>query len=237
MSSNRTYYIILSLFSLFFLTINSSYSQTVTDSTTVEEKELTAEEKRELNQKSIDSLTSIKQVPNHIDPNERKRKKKTQYKSLTEPTKASFYTIVIPGLGQIYNDKAWKIPILYGGFAVFGYFIKFNHTNYIQSSHWLAYKSDADPTNDDLIPEEYRGLSEDNLSSRRDRFRRDRDFMIIVACGWYLLGALDAAVDQHMRYYDVSEDLSLKIAPSAIQDPYSGLPALGARLTLQLNTK
>ncbi|ANQ47486.1 DUF5683 domain-containing protein [Flammeovirga yaeyamensis] len=200
-------------------------------------RNMTEDEKVAYNERVIDSLNSLKQMPNHIDQKERKRKKRTQYKSLTGPTQASFYTIVIPGLGQIHNNKAWKIPILYGGYAVFGYFIKFNHTNYIESSHWLAYKADADPTNDDLIPEIYRNLSVDNLVSRRDRFRRDRDFMIIVSCGWYLLGALDAAVDQHLKYYDVSEDLSFQFKPAAIPDPLTGLPALGATLTLNINSK
>ncbi|OHX68111.1 DUF5683 domain-containing protein [Flammeovirga pacifica] len=217
---------------LFFST--SAKAQVETDSAYIKMSE---EEKKAYNDRKIDSLSSLKEMPNHIDQKERKRKKRIQYKNLTEPTQASFYTIVIPGLGQIYNNKVWKIPILYGGYAVFGYFIKFNHTNYIESSHWLAYKADADPTNDHLIPEIYRDLSVDNLVSRRDRFRRDRDFMIIVSCGWYLLGALDAAVDQHLKYYDVSDDLSLQFKPAAIPDPLTGLPALGATLTLNINSK
>lgn len=202
--------------------------------TSNEDDGLTAEEK---NQRSMDSLTSISAIPNHIDQKAKKKEKKTQYKNLSEPSKASFYTIAIPGLGQVYNNKLWKVPILYGGMAVFGYFIKFNHDNLVESGHWLAYKADADPTNDILIPEAYRFLTVENLRQRRDNFRRDRDFMIIISCMWYLLGALDAAVDQHLKYYDISDDLSFKVKPAAIEDPYSGIPAVGITVSLQLNSK
>lgn len=231
-------------FALILFSVSFSWGQTEphehTDEHTHEEPQvqesdgLTAEER---NQRSLDSLNSISAVPNHIDKKEKERKKKTQYKYVNEPTKASFLTIAIPGVGQVYNNKLWKVPILYGGLAMFGYFIKFNHTNYIESSHWLAYKADADPTNDVLIPEEYRFLTVDNLSSRRDSFRRDRDFMIILSCMWYLLGALDASVDQHLKYYDISEDLSFKVKPAAIADPYTGLPAVGMTVSFQLNSK
>ncbi|NME68400.1 DUF5683 domain-containing protein [Flammeovirga aprica] len=222
----------------FFILFNSSESFAQTEpqqeETADEDDGLTAEEK---NQKSLDSLSSISAIPNHIDQKARKKKKKTQYMDITEPTKASFYTIAVPGLGQIYNRKLWKLPILYGGMAVFGYFMQFNHNNLVESSHWLAYKADADPTNDHLIPEIYRGLTEENLRQRRDNFRRDRDFMIILSCMWYMLGALDAAVDQHLKYYDISEDLSMKVKPAAIADPYSGLPAVGMTVSLQLSSK
>ncbi|AZQ63035.1 hypothetical protein EI427_12550 [Flammeovirga pectinis] len=231
---NHIFYLFIFVFCFSFFNGFSSFAQTEPIPDTTEDEEISEAER---NQRSMDSLTTIKAIPNHIDQKEKKRKQKIQYENLTEPTKASFYSIVIPGLGQIHNNKVWKVPILYGGFAVFGYFIKFNHSNYIQSSHWLAYKADSDPLNDNLIPEIYRNLTVENLRNRSDNFRRDRDFMIIVTCMWYMLGALDAAVDQHLKYYDISDDLSFKVSPAAIPDPLTGLPAVGMTLSLKLNSK
>ncbi|MBD0403580.1 DUF5683 domain-containing protein [Flammeovirga sp. EKP202] len=228
-------FIFITSFFIFF-SASKGITQTIPqkEESTEGDDGLTAEER---NQKSLDSLSSISAIPNHIDQKARKKEKKTQYKYITEPTKASFYTIAVPGLGQIYNRKLWKLPLLYGGMTVFIYFVQFNHNNMVETGHWLAYKADADPTNDHLIPEIYQNLSVDNLRQRRDNFRRDRDFMIILSCMWYLLGALDAAVDQHLKYYDISEDLSMKVKPAAIADPYTGLPAVGMTVSLKLSSK
>jgi hypothetical protein len=128
--------------------------------------------------------------------------------------KAAIYSAVLPGLGQIYNRKAWKVPIIYAGFGVLGYFIYTNNQEYRLYNEAYIYVSNSETY---PIDNPYVGrYNQDQLRRGLDYYRRNRDLSIIITSLWYVLNILEAYVDAHFFDYDVSEDLSLHMAPSAL---------------------
>ncbi len=123
------------------------------------------------------------------------------------PTKAMIYSAIIPGWGQAYNRKYWKIPIVYAGIGVAGYFIKTNHDQYI------LHKNDYLLLVDDPNASTVSGLSKEKIRIRIDQFRRYRDLSFIGLIAWYGLGLIDANVDGYFFNYDINEDLSLLLQP------------------------
>ena len=141
------------------------------------------------------------------------------------PKKATIYSAILPGLGQAYNRKYWKIPIIYVGFGTFGYFVGWNNRNY--STYKQAYSdlTDGDPnTNSYLKIDASKYYDLDNptdfnnfktgLSKQSEYFRRNRDLLIICMVGFYGLNIIDASVDAHLFDFDISEDLSLNWQPA-----------------------
>lgn len=145
------------------------------------------------------------------------------------PRKATMYSALLPGLGQAYNKKYWKIPLVYGGFYAIGYFIGWNNKNY------QLYKSAyQDWTDDDLETTRYldievvrlRNYDPDNstdyanlkdaLNNQQEYFRRNRDLLIISILGFYGLNVIDAGVDAHLFNFDISDDLSFNWQPSVV---------------------
>lgn len=154
-----------------------------------------------------------------------------------DPNKAVLYSAIFPGLGQIYNRKYWKLPLVYGGFLGFAYAISWNGRQY--SDYTRAYK--AIMKEDPLAPENFnvwsvfirRGLTADNISEayiatyrssfkrQRDAYRRYRDLSIIGAVALYGLCMIDAYVDAHLFDFDISPDLSLRVEPQVQNDAFS----------------
>ena len=144
------------------------------------------------------------------------------------PKRAAIYSAVLPGLGQAYNKKYWKIPLVYAGFGTIGYFIGWNNRNY--NTYKFAYRdlSDTIPeTNSylDILPPGY-DLSnpthaenfKSGLYKGQESFRRNRDLLIISIIGFYGLNIIDASVDAHLFDFDISEDLSMNWQPTV--QPY-----------------
>ncbi|MBI4648964.1 MAG: hypothetical protein HY738_20835 [Bacteroidia bacterium] len=127
------------------------------------------------------------------------------------PKLAGTLSAVIPGLGQAYNKKYWKIPIIYAGFGALGYLFNNLEKNYVH--YRLAYntRKDGDPNTIDEYNDRY---SESDLMTIRDEYRRYHDFCFIGLTGVYLLNIVDAIVDGYLYDYDVSDNLSLIIEPS-----------------------
>jgi hypothetical protein len=145
------------------------------------------------------------------------------------PRKAAMYSAILPGLGQAYNRKWWKIPIVYGGFASLGYFIKWNNGEYNTAK--IAYKdlTDDDPATDsfmDLKQIQYYDLDSPSdvanlkkgLTSSQDYYRRNRDLLIIVTIAFYGLNIIDASVDGHFFNFDISDDLTMKVKPALLKE-------------------
>ena len=144
------------------------------------------------------------------------------------PKKASIYSAILPGLGQAYNKKYWKIPLIYGTFAALGYYIKWNNGYYQESK--TAYIDLTDTiagTNSYLkLPFiEYYDLNstsgianlKKNLTRRQDYYHRNRDLLVILTAAFWGLNVIDASVDAHFFNFDLSDDLSLKWQPSMLQ--------------------
>ncbi len=135
-------------------------------------------------------------------------------KRIHSPHKASIYSAVLPGLGQAYNRKYWKIPIVYGGFGGLGYFVSINTKEYRLAKEAYAYVSSGAEY---PIENKYVGrYSASDLISIRDYYRRNTELSWILSGLWYLLNIVDATVDAHFFDYDISDNLSLNIQPSLL---------------------
>jgi hypothetical protein len=126
------------------------------------------------------------------------------------PAKAAFYSAVLPGLGQAYNKRYWKIPIIYGGMAAGIYFYVKNDEDYDRFRD--AYKSRlAGNTDDEFYGDgDTPDISTDRLIDAQKSAQKNKDISLVVAIAFYLVNIIDANVDAHLRQYNVSEDLSLQ---------------------------
>ncbi len=123
---------------------------------------------------------------------------------------ALFSSMILPGAGQLYNKKYWKIPVVWGAIGAGVYFISKNHAIYKDYKTAILQRVDEDSTTVDI----YDGIySTDNLLSLQDQYRQNRDLFIIFTSLLYILNVVDALVDAHLYTFDVSDDLSLKIMP------------------------
>ena len=127
------------------------------------------------------------------------------------PTKATLLSLVLPGAGQFYNKKYWKIPVIYAGLAGMGYLVHFNNTRYQGYKKAYAIRLDTLSTTIDEYVDIY---SNDDLKTLKDFYRRNRDLSYIVAGLIYVLNILDADVDAHLFYFNVNDDLSMNVQPS-----------------------
>jgi hypothetical protein len=154
---------------------------------------------------------------------------KDTLKQKHSPKKAALMSAVLPGLGQAYNKKYWKIPIVYGGLGALGYFITFNASQYnVYRNAYLA-KIDDDPNTIDIYP----NASEEGILAVINQYRRTRDMLIAGAVLVYALNIIDASVDAHLFEFDVSNDLSLKIEPIIAPDFSTGSAYKGFGIKLR----
>jgi heme oxygenase len=126
------------------------------------------------------------------------------------PAKAALYSGLLPGLGQAYNKKYWKIPIVYGGFAGLGFWIGKNVKNYRTYKDAYALRMDGDSLTLDQFVDEY---SSSDIKTLKDYYRKNLDLSIILTAVWYSLNIVDAAVDAHLFEFDVSDNLSMRVEP------------------------
>ncbi|TRX71713.1 DUF5683 domain-containing protein [Carboxylicivirga sp. M1479] len=161
------------------------------------------------------------------------------------PHKATLYSAILPGLGQAYNKKYWKIPIIYAGIGAFVYAIDFN------SKHYQLYKNAYQDwvINDHLnkrytrfIPPNYSEVQirtehdawfEEVLQSKKQYYKRYRDLSYIGLTAVYVLQIIEAAVDAHFFDFNISDDLSLKLTPGIINITNSE-PTLGVTFNFRL---
>jgi len=134
------------------------------------------------------------------------------FKKNKNPKLATILSTVIPGSGQIYNEKYWKFPVIYGGFAGLGYFADINNNYY--KKYREAYEDKIKYIKDPEGKEDpFPGVAAQAIQRERERWRRNRDLLLIGIGLLYLLNILDANVDANLFDYDVSEDLTIKICP------------------------
>ncbi len=127
------------------------------------------------------------------------------------PHKATIYSAVLPGLGQAYNKKYWKIPIVYAGFGTIGYFAITNRNEYRLAKDAFIYVSNGyDYETDNKYVGRY---NETDLIQIRDYYRRNTELSWIIMSLWYMLNIVDATVDAHFFDYDISDNLSLHLSP------------------------
>ena len=153
-----------------------------------------------------------------------------------DPTRAVWMSALFPGLGQIYNRRYWKLPLVVGGFMGLGYATSWN--NGMLSDYTKAYRDimDNDPSTKsymDFFPPTVNESDLDKewltnlLQSRKNFYRRNRDHCIICMVGVYFLAMIDAYVDASLSHFDISPDLSMDIAPALMRDARSPHPSIG----------
>ena len=148
----------------------------------------------------------------------KKSKVDTAKQKIYDPKIAARRSAIIPGWGQAYNKKYWKIPIVYTGLGISGYIFVNNIKIYKEykfaySARIKAGPPDYDSTDYHQLDEIYKVLSPNSIRSARDEFRRYVDYSALVFLLLWGLNVVDAAVDAHLKNFDVSPDLSLQIRP------------------------
>lgn len=149
---------------------------------------------------------------------------------LHSPKKAALYSAVLPGSGQAYNKKYWKMPIIYAGLGTAIYFGISNHKEF--KTYKDAYTKRVD--NDESTIDQFDGRYTDgNLRDLMSYYQRNRDLSYVLAGLVYVLNIIDASVDAHFYYFNVSNDLSMSIQP-AINIVHNNKLQSGLSLTINL---
>ncbi|MBP5799851.1 MAG: hypothetical protein J6W43_08070 [Prevotella sp.] len=158
------------------------------------------------------------------------------------PKRALWLALVIPGGGQIYNRKYWKLPLIYGGFLGCLYAMNWNNSQYKDYSQAYLDLSDKDPSTASYNKFLHLGMQitpaneeryKDIFRKRKDKFRRWRDLSFFVLCGVYALSVIDAYVDAELSVFDISKDLSLKVEPTVLDNHTSRNPLSSSAVGLQ----
>ncbi len=156
------------------------------------------------------------------------------------PSRAAFYSAVLPGLGQAYNKRYWKVPIVWGAIGTGTY--AYMHNNDLYKRTRTAYKRRLagftddefwDLNKDDGVTPTTPGLSDEALQDAQERYQRDRDLALLITIALYALNIIDANVDAHLKQYNVNEDLSLKMQPYLDVNPLSRDPNYGLALHIR----
>ena len=179
-----------------------------------------------------------------------KKKEKTEF--IADPQRATMLALTLPGLGQIYNRKYWKVPIVYAGFGGLVYSIGYNSalfTKYMkayqdfidlipETDSYLEVLDFADPRDYDpvLYPESYNASYyahyKEGMLRQIDYNRKYRDLSYIGIALWYMVTVLDANVDASLFNYDISDNLALVVAPVQIPSSATGL---GVNISMLVN--
>ena len=142
-----------------------------------------------------------------------------------DPIRAMWLGLVLPGAGQLYNRKYWKLPIVYGGFLGCVYALTWNGQMLSDYSQAFLDITDSDPNTksyEKMLPPNYSIEGKEArfqaiFKSKKDTFRRFRDLSIFAFGGVYLLSVIDAYVDAELSTFDISHDLSIEIQPTIIE--------------------
>lgn len=171
------------------------------------------QQKGTLNIVAQDSIKSKKEI-NRIDP--------------LSPARAAFYSAVVPGLGQAYNKKYWKIPIIYAGMGTGIYFYLKNNKQY--NRYRDAYKRRLAGFTDDEFSDASGNplLSDDSLIDAQKFYSRNKEVSLLVTAAFYVLNIVDANVDAHLMQFNVNEDLSVR--PDVYQNDFNNRTNLGLSL-------
>ncbi|MBO5057932.1 MAG: hypothetical protein J6C05_04720 [Prevotella sp.] len=175
-----------------------------------------------------DSAAASKKLPISVSDSAVVMKVPRDWNTWTpKPQKALWMALVIPGGGQIYNRKYWKLPLVYGGMMGCIYAMTWNNTMYKDYSQAYLDIMDSDPntqsynkflhlgnTIDESNMERYKTI----FKKRKDKYRRWRDLSFFCLIGVYALSVVDAYVDAELSEFDISKDLSMKVRPTIMQN-------------------
>ena len=197
----------------------------------------------------VDSVLTAQDSSNLAKLNQslKQNKKKRDWSTWhPEAKRAMWMALVLPGAGQIYNRKYWKLPIIYGGFVGCAYAITWNNQMYHDYSQAYLDIMDDDPNTQSYNQFLHLGATIDasNIDrykeifrKRKDKFRRWRDMGVFVMIGVYAFSVIDAYVDASLSEFDISDDLTLRVEPTVMNDKRTNNPFKSASLGLQCSLK
>lgn len=146
----------------------------------------------------------------------------TSYARHYDPRKALLYAAVLPGLGQIYNKKYWKLPLVYGGLIATGYAINFYNSSYTEYRSIVFRAIENNVGENEVDPALNMRTTLRGYRIGVDKARRERDYMIIIMGLVYVLQIVDAHVDAHLKEFDLNPNLQVRFEPLLEQDPMVG---------------
>jgi len=172
---------------------------------------------------------SYSQESNHLKIKDTVIENSREFNPLS-PSKAAFYSAILPGLGQAYNKKYWKIPFVYAALGSGIYFYNSNNTNYNRVR--TAYKLRINDK-----PDEFDGvngnpyLSKDALESAQKSYKKDRDLSLLVTAGLYILQIIEASTNAHLLQHNVDDNLTIN--PKIFKDETSNKSIVGASINFK----
>lgn len=193
----------------------------------------------------LDSMGQEKTIGELIDGKAAEQSAKAMQNALfiPSPKKAMWLGIVLPGAGQIYNRKYWKLPIIYGGIVGCVYAMRWNNNMYTDYSRAYLDLMDDDPKTQSYnsfmhlgaqITDSNKSQYENIFKRRKDFYRRYRDLSLFCMIGVYALSIVDAYVDASLSQFDISRDLSLHVEPAVIRSHSSSNPFTGNGLGVNI---
>ena len=191
----------------------------------------------------FDTASTAEKTPLAADRrNHEKKRQKRDWSTWRPDTKRALWlAIILPGAGQIYNRKYWKLPIVYGGFMGCIYAMRWNNMMYNDYSQAYIDIVDNDPQTQSYnqflhlgaqINDENKSRYEDLFRRRKDYYRRYRDLSFFILIGVYALSVIDAYVDASLSDFDISPDLSMRIEPAVMNSGMSQNPLKAAAIGL-----
>ena len=191
---------------------------------------------------SIDSIRGIEGVEILMDSTASPTMGKVRVFN-PDPQRALWLSALCPGLGQIYNRRYWKLPIVVGAFVGLSYGASWNNRMYKDYSRGYRDVMDDDPDTRSYMDFFPPTVSESDLDkawlqkvmkNKRDYYRRYREICVISMVGVYLINIVDAYVDASLAHFDISPDLTLDVSPAAIDNTAIGgrLPSLGLQCAI-----
>lgn len=218
--------------------INDSITVNAQDSIiSLEQDDKVAQKIKELESPVDTAMISLKS-----DSILNEKEKKPVKRWIPDSNKSLWMAMVLPGAGQIYNRKYWKLPIIYGGFVGCAYALTWNtkmYNDYSQAYHDIMSDNPNNDSYKDFIPpyvdiESNLEYYQNTFKNAKDIYRRQRDLSIFAFIGVYLLSVIDAYVDAELSDFDISKDLSLKLEPTLFNDVLRNRPQ---GIGLQCNIK
>ncbi len=175
---------------------------------------------------STNSITTSDKI-NSTDSSNKKKIKKFNTRT------ATLRSAMIPGWGQIYNKKYWKLPLVYGGLGITASVFQYNVKNYNLLRQAFSYRTDTISANDALIDPRFKNLSTNAIQSYRTSFRQNVDYTVLFFIAFWGLNVIDATVDANLKAFDVNDNLSLQI-----KQGYSPMAnTTGLSLVLDIHSK
>lgn len=158
--------------------------------------------------------TLIKKIPLVADSSKKIMADTSKKIKPHDPRISTKRSAILPGWGQAYNGKYWKIPIVWGALGTCVGFFVYNRNEYIAARDAYRYKLDNDPGNDVLIKQKFRPVDANSIREYRNGVRQNVDYSVIAFLVCWGLNVVDATVDGHLKEFNVNENLSMRINPS-----------------------